>query len=54
MKIRRDTSFGYGTYEWQESNRRLEAIGLTGSQYALFLVVESYAFDYSITYDFEN
>lgn len=37
---------GIGTYEWAESDRRLEALCM------MCLTVTTY--DYSITYDFEN
>ena len=36
----------YGTYEWQESDRRLEVLSMMSLQVMTF--------DYSITYDFEG
>ena len=55
MKIKRDTTYGYGTYEWLESERRLEALASTWQYHEdRENGVLGLSFDYTITYDFEG
>ena len=57
MRIKRDTAYGYGTYEWQESERRLESLGQMWECHALMGVTcfpGLLSFTDPLTYDFEG